>query len=156
MLYRKGRQMISIRQMQKNDESQIVALMQKFYASSAVWSNGSEEIFRADVRECVGDSPYARGYVFECDGKMAGYGMLAFGFSTEFGKKCVWIEDIYVKEEFRGMKLGSRFLDLVQREFPQFLHRLELEKENATALHVYHRAGFRELPYISMFRNGDV
>ena len=68
--------MISIRQMQKNDESQIVALMQKFYASSAVWSNGSEEIFRADVRECVGDSSYARGYVFECDGKMAGYGML--------------------------------------------------------------------------------
>ena len=109
--------MISIRQMQKNDESQIVALMQKFYASSAVWSNGSEEIFRADVRECVGDSPYARGYVFECDGKMAGYGILAFGFSTEFGKKCVWIEDIYVKEEFRGMKLGSRFLDLCNESF---------------------------------------
>lgn len=129
---------------------QVVSMMRTFYASPAVFTNGSEEIFQRDVEECVGDSPFASGYLLQRDGEIAGYAMLAFGYSTEFGKRTVWIEDIYVKDSFRGAGIGSGFLKFVQENFPGYLLRLEVERENIPAVHVYKKAGFEELPYVEM------
>ena len=78
--------MMTIRSMQESDRASVLDMMRVFYASPAVHTDGSEEIFQADVSACVGDSPYAEGFVFEQDGKLAGYGMIARSFSTEFGK----------------------------------------------------------------------
>ncbi len=142
---------LSIRKMQKADKECIVSMMRVFYASPAVHSDGSEEIFSADVDECTEGSPYARGFVFEFDGEVAGYGMLAFGFSTEYGKRCTWIEDIYVLERFRGKGIAAAFLKFVKGEYPDSLLRLEVESENVPAVRVYERAGFRDLPYREMF-----
>lgn len=142
---------LSIRKMLKADKECIVSMMRVFYASPAVHSDGSEEIFSADVDACTGDSPYAQGFVFESDGEVAGYGMLAFGFSTEYGKRCTWIEDIYVREEFRGAGIATAFLKFVKGEFPDNLLRLEVDAENVPAIRVYERAGFRGLPYTEMF-----
>lgn len=129
---------------------QVVSMMRTFYASPAVFTNGSEEIFQRDVEECVGDSPFASGYLLQRDGEIAGYAMLAFGYSTEFGKRTVWIEDIYVKDSFRGAGIGIGFLKFVQENFPGYLLRLEVERENIPAVHVYKKAGFEELPYVEM------
>lgn len=129
---------------------QVVSMMRTFYASPAVFTNGSEEIFQRDVEECVGDSPFASGYLLQRDGEIAGYAMLAFGYSTEFGKRTVWIEDIYVKDSFRSAGIGSGFLKFVQENFPGYLLRLEVERENIPAVHVYKKAGFEELPYMEM------
>ena len=71
-----------IRNMEKYDKSQVIEMMRVFYASPAVLSNGSEEIFEADVDNCVGDSPYLEGYIFESEGTIQGYGMVAKSFST--------------------------------------------------------------------------
>lgn len=141
---------VQIRKMERGDLESIVSMMRTFYASPAVFTNGSEEIFRRDVEECVGDSPFATGYVFLKDGALAGYAMLAFGYSTEFGKRTVWIEDIFVKDSFRGAGIGSLFLKFVQEEFSGCLLRLEVERENVRAVHVYRNAGFEELPYAEM------
>ncbi len=141
---------IQIRKMNRGDVEQVVSMMRIFYASPAVFTNGSEEIFRRDAEECVNDSPFASGYIFLKDGEVAGYAMLAFSYSTEFGKRTVWIEDIYVKDSFRGAGIGSGFLKFVQEEFPGYLLRLEVERENVPAVHVYRKAGFEELPYAEM------
>ncbi|WP_199191870.1 GNAT family N-acetyltransferase [Hallerella porci] len=149
----KGIAMLQIRKMQKSDAENVLSMMRGFYASPAVFTNGSEEIFRNDIEECTSDSPWACGYIFEVDKNIAGYGMIAFGFSTEFGKRIVWIEDIFVQENFRGQGIASAFLHFVQKEFPQFLHRLEVEKENLPAMRAYKKANFHELPYLEMIRN---
>lgn len=141
---------IQIRKMVRDDMEQVVSMMRTFYASPAVFTNGSEEIFHRDVEECVGDSPFASGYLLQRDREIAGYAMLAFGYSTEFGKRTVWIEDIYVKDSFRGAGIGSGFLKFVQENFPGYLLRLEVERENIPAVHVYKKAGFEELPYVEM------
>ncbi len=145
---------VQIRKMDRDDGEQVVSMMRTFYASPAVFTNGSEEIFRRDVEECVGDSPFATGYVFLKDCVLAGYAMLAFGYSTEFGKRTVWIEDIYVKDSFRGMGIGSLFLDFVKEEFSGCLLRLEVEGENVSAVRVYRKSGFEELPYAEMVWGG--
>ena len=41
---------------------------------------------------------------------MQGYGMAAKSFSTEYGRQCIWLEDIYIKAEYRGLGIGSLLL----------------------------------------------
>lgn len=139
-----------IRVMEEKDRGAVIELMRVFYASEAVLTNGSEEIFNADVDACVGDSPFAEGYVFEEEGAIVGYGMLAKSFSTEYGVPCVWIEDIYVKESARGKGFGRQFLSFVSGKYHGCLLRLEAEEENERALRLYKKNGFTVLPYLEL------
>ena len=139
-----------IRKMEPRDRAEIIEMMRVFYTSPAVLSNGSEDIFICDIDCCLSDSPYAEGYVFESDGVICGYGMLARSYSTEFGKPCIWLEDIYIKEEFRGLGYGSRFIEFVGELYPDAVLRLEVEQENERAVAVYEKNGFTVLPYMEM------
>ena len=48
---------MKIRIMEIGDCATVADMMRGFYASDAVLTNGSDEIFSADVSECVSDSP---------------------------------------------------------------------------------------------------
>ena len=139
-----------IRKMTRDDKQSVIDMMRVFYASPAVHSNGSEEIFEADVENCVNDSPYLEGYVFEEDGEIQGYSMLAKSFATEFGKPCIWIEDLYMKPEYRGSGIGSKFFEFLEQNYTDCIFRLEVEEENERAIHVYEKKGFTFLPYMEM------
>ena len=139
-----------IREMVAGDKEAVMEMMRVFYASPAVLSNGSEEIYSADVEACLGDNPYLEGYVFEAGEQLLGYGMVAKSFSTEFGKPCIWIEDLYLQENARGLGLGSRFLRFVGEKYPNAVLRLEVEEENERAVHVYKKCGFEVIPYMEM------
>lgn len=142
--------MFEIKLMQKEHTQEVLEMMRIFYASPAVLSNGSEEIFRNDVENCVNDSPYLEGYVFVVEEKILGYAMVAKSFSTEFGKPCIWIEDLYMKPECRGMGIGTAFFAFIDKKYPNTVRRLEVEEENEKALYVYRKCGFEELPYMEM------
>ena len=139
-----------IRMMTSEDKACVIEMMRVFYTSEAVWSNGSEEIFGNDIENCVNESPYLEGYIFEDSGEVQGYAMFAKSFSTEFGKPCIWIEDLYIKGEYRGLGLGSRFLDYIAKKYQNAILRLEVEKENERAVRVYEKNGFEVLPYMEM------
>ncbi|MDE5779452.1 MAG: GNAT family N-acetyltransferase [Lachnospiraceae bacterium] len=139
-----------IRGMEEKDRSYVIKMMRVFYASPAVLSNGSEEIFEADVDNCIGECPYLEGYIFENAEDIQGYAMVAKSFSTEFGKPCIWIEDIYIKDEYRGLGIGSLFLDYIERKYPNSVFRLEVEAENERAVKVYNKCGYEILSYMEM------
>ena len=140
----------TIRKIAEKDRSAVLSMMDEFYSSPAVSTNGSEEIFNADIDTCLSDSPYLEGYVFDLEGTLQGYAMLAKSFSTEFGKRCIWIEDIYILTEYRSKGLGSRFIEFVKEKYPDSLLRLEVEEENEAAIHTYKKAGFDFFPYLEM------
>ena len=140
----------NIRKMTESDRETVVDMMRTFYHSPAVFTNGSEEIYNNDVTACVGDSPYAEGFIFESEKEILGYGMIAKSFSTEFGKPCIWIEDLYLKEEYRGEGIGSSFFTYLEEKFPNTIMRLEVEEENARAVAVYKKNGYDTLPYMEM------
>ena len=139
-----------IRLMNRQDKPVVLEMMRVFYASEAVLSNGSEEIFLSDIDACVNDSPYLEGYILEEKGEIQGYAMIAKSFSTEFGKPCIWIEDLYLKEPYRGMGIGSGFLSYIVDKYPGHLFRLEAERENERAIAVYEKCGFEVLPYLEL------
>lgn len=142
--------MTEIIMMERRHEAEILGMMRVFYNSAAVFTNGSEEIFRADIENCVNDCPYLEGYVFEENGEVLGYAMVAKSFSTEFGKPCIWLEDLYLKPEHCGKGLGSKFMQFLADKYPGAVLRLEVEEENERAVHVYEKSGFTVLPYMEM------
>lgn len=139
-----------IRKMTVADKSSVLEMMRVFYASEAVFSNGSEEIFEQDFENCINDSPYLEGFVVEDAGEICGYTMIAKSYSTEFGKMCIWIEDLYLKEPYRGCGIGSRVLQFIIDRFPACIFRLEVEEENERAIATYKKNGFTVLPYMEM------
>ena len=136
--------------MRIDDREEIISMMKIFYSSDAVFTNGSDEIFENDFLNCINSSPYLEGYVF-CSGvKVLGYAMIAKSFSTEFGKPCIWFEDLYVKSEYRGNGIVPKFVEYIKQKYPACIFRLEVERENTHAVHVYKKSGFEELPYVEM------
>ncbi len=139
-----------IRHMQKQDKDEILVMMKEFYNSPAVHTNGSEEIFKNDIENCINENPYLEGFVFIKNEEILGYAMIAKSFSTEFGKQCIWYEDLYLKKQYRGFGIIPNFVKYIEKIYPNCIYRLEAEKGNKHAFHVYNKLGFEELPYIEM------
>lgn len=97
------------------DEAVYTELLREFYHSPAVLHPIPEEYYHRAFEEAVKDSPYAEAYLFEQDGQIAGYGTLAKTFSTEAGGPVIWLEEVYIRQEFRGSGLGSRFSALSRK-----------------------------------------
>lgn len=144
---------VFIKKMELHHKQIVLKMMREFYRSDAVLSNGSEEIFLNDFNACVGNEPFLEGYVFECDGEIAGYGMLSIGFSTESGKKRIGIEDIYIIEKYRKHGIGSAFLDFVGNRYSDCIQMLQVEEENIKAIELYKKHGFKFVLYKEMMRN---
>ena len=139
-----------IRKFFKEDKKEVLDMMQEFYSSDAVSTNGSLEIFSNDFGTCISSSPFLEGYIFICGKEILGYGMIAKSFSTEFGKPCLWLEDLYIKKEYRGQGIVPDFIRQIESENPNTILRLEVEEENSHAIHVYNKCGFGKLPYAEL------
>lgn len=146
----------TLRPMEAQDKARVIGMMRGFYASEAVHTNGSEEVFNNDVDACVSDNPYASGFVFvREDESICGYSMLSHGYSTEYGRYSVWIEDLFLEEDARGKGLSDMLFDYVKEKYPDHIHRLEVEETNLRAIRTYKKNGFKTLPYAEMIREPE-
>jgi GNAT superfamily N-acetyltransferase len=144
-----------IRPLRKEDCPEVIEMMRVFYASPAVLSNGSTEIFQRDLASCLEEKSGLDGFVFEDGTELVGYAMVAHSYSTEYGGPCLWIEDLYVKPQRRGAGLGSEFLRRVEDFYPDtVIFRLEMEADNR-AVHAYTRCGYKVLPYVQMKKHPE-
>ena len=136
--------------MTAGDKVAVLAMMRDFYASAAVFTNGSDEIFSNDIENCINDNPCLEGYIIENTAEIQGYAMIAGSFSTEFGKPCIWLEDLYVKDGCRGLGLGRMFMDFITEKYAGCIFRLDAEAENEPAIRLYKKCGFTVLPYLEL------
>lgn len=143
----------TIRAMQPGDREDVIAMMRVFYDSPALLTDIPDEVLVRNVDACLSDSPFVEGLIIESPtGERAGYSILAKSFSTEFGGPCVWIEDIYLREEYRGCGAGSAVLSFVKAQHPEaVITRLEVETENVPAIAAYRKAGYSEMGYTEMY-----
>ena len=138
-----------IRKIKSQDKPQYIKMAKDFYNSPAVLSPVPESHFEITFDELMKGSAFTEGFIFECDEKIAGYGLIAKTFSQEAGGVVVWIEEIYVKAEFRNQGLGSEFIEYVKTNIPARRYRLETEPDNIKAQNLYKRHGFDHLEYIN-------
>jgi len=65
----------------------------------------------ADMREAIfGERPHARVLMAEWAGRDAGFALYFFAFSTWEGRPALYLEDLFVRPEFRGHGLGKALL----------------------------------------------
>lgn len=142
---------MEIRLLERGDRAAFLNMIEDFYRSPAVSHDIPHEHFVRTFETCVSGSPYARCYLFFCDGVCAGYGLLALTYSNEAGGLCIWIEEIYILPAFRGKGIGSAFFARVKDDFPDAKRfRLEVMRDNDAAIRLYERLGYTEMPYLQM------
>ena len=143
-----------IRRVTERDEALFCTLSDEFYHSDGVLHPVPRENFHRAFAEMMRSEDYVLGFILECDGEPAGYALLLKGYSQEPGGVVVWIDELYVRPEYRSRGLGTEFFNFVFENYPAARYRLEIEPENVRARALYEKLGFTELPYVQMIR-GD-
>ena len=141
--------LMDIRRIEQRDREVYIAMAKEFYSSPAVLENIPEKNITDSFSEFVSGTPFGDAFIFEEDGVVVGYGVLAYTYSQEAGGKVVWLEEIFIASDFRGMGRGSAFIDYVTQNIPAKRYRLETEPENEKAAALYRRKGFELFEYVN-------
>ena len=99
---------------------------------------------------------YAECFIIEYEGAAAGFGLISKTFSQESGGLVVWIEELYIRQQFRSKGLGREFFEFLEKNRPASRYRLEIEPDNVRARALYERLGFEQLDYMQMVKDFKV
>ncbi|MGN0674581.1 MAG: GNAT family N-acetyltransferase, partial [Oscillospiraceae bacterium] len=94
-----------LRKMNESDREFFLKAADEFYHSDAVEKPLPLSRLEADFDEAMRSDVYLEGLIFEYGGERAGYCLMTKTFHTEAGLT-LWIEDIYILEQYRGKGLG--------------------------------------------------
>lgn len=146
-----------IRKINMDDKALYMELTTEFYASDAVMKPVPNEYIENTFSELMRSDDYLECYILSSDDRPAGYALLAKTFSQEAGGLAVWLEEIYIRDEFRGKGLGSEFFEFLKNGPAKDAKRirLEVEEDNKGAIRLYERQGFTILPYMQMIKDFD-
>lgn len=85
--------------------------------------------------------------IAEVDGAIAGYALLSYYWSNEFGGRVVYIDELFTLPEFRNQGLGTLLMQYVfENAASAVAFALEVTPRNDKAKALYERMGFREWP----------
>lgn len=140
-----------IRKMKQTDKDEVFQMMRVFYDSPAVFHTSSDAVLLRDIEDCISEMPFIEGYIFEENDTILGYAMTALCYTTEYGGVCVWLEDLYIKPEYRNLGIGSKFFAFMEQTYPNAVRfKLEVEQENENAIATYKKNGYGISPYFEM------
>jgi diamine N-acetyltransferase len=91
---------------------------------------------------------HGRAWIVQLEGEPAGYVVILWGFSLEYGGRVLEVDELFVCAEFRGHGLGHAVLEFVEtqaRALGAVLLTLETEPDNEPAQAFYGRHGFSKL-----------
>ncbi len=100
------------------------------------------------LRDGFGESPRFRALVAEWDGRPAGYAFFFDYYSTFEGRAGLFLEDIFVRDQYRGKGIGKALLSRVAsvaREEKCFGVRWQVLDWNTPAIDFYKNLGARFL-----------
>jgi GNAT superfamily N-acetyltransferase len=138
---------LSIRYATERDLSLILA----FITDLATYEELSHEVSatEAGLRAALfGPRPAAEVIIGEVDGQPVGFAVFFQSFSTFVGQPGLYLEDLFVRPEWRGRGFGTRLLaHLARMALDRGYGRMEWSvlDWNETALRVYRRIGARAL-----------
>lgn len=136
---------ISFKQADSSDADQLVVLMREFYEFDHIPFDESDA--RAALSQLLGDARLGRVFLIRADDETVGYLVVTFGFSLEFKGRDAFVDELFLRAEFRGRGIGTRALaqaEVACREANVRALHLEVERANTTAQGLYRRRGFTD------------
>lgn len=143
--------MLIFRDMVPADRDVVIPMVEAFYQSDAVDHPVSRAILERSFLAAAGDEPLLRGVLILADHQPAGYLYVTQCYSAEVGGPCLFIEEIFLAEAFRGRGLGGQIMEWLFAQYPDSRRfRLEVTQVNRGAVHLYEKCGFQYLRYDQM------
>jgi GNAT superfamily N-acetyltransferase len=121
----------------------LLGLMREFYAGQHL--RFDEQVARSGLKKLLADPSLGQACFIYHSTDLAGYFALTFCFSLEFHGKFALLDELYVREAFRGRHLGQAviaFAESVCKHAGVKALRLEVGRENDAAQTVYRACGF--------------
>lgn len=102
---------------------------------------------RAALKPLLGNSDLGRAWFILDEASPVGYAVLCFGYSLEWLGRDAFVDEIYLREEYRGRGWGKKtmaFLENAARELGVRALHLGVVEGNDTALRLYEAIGFHK------------
>ena len=143
-----------IRKFVPEDREDYIRFSTEFYNSSAVDKPVPREHFEQGFDEMMSSDVYVQGYMLVCDGNNVGYCVTMKTYSVEAGGITIWIDELFVLEEYRSKGLGRELFKYIEENGDKKLRRirLEVELENGRAISLYKKMGFEPATYDGMWK----
>ena len=143
-----------IRKFVPEDREDYIRFSTEFYNSSAVDKPVPREHFEQGFDEMMRSDVYVQGYMLVCDGNNVGYCVTMKTYAVEAGGITIWIDELFVLEEYRSKGLGRELFKYIEENGDKKLRRirLEVELENGRAISLYKKMGFEPAPYDGMWK----
>lgn len=135
------------------DKDVFIDMSREFYASDAVLAPVPEKFHTKAFEELMKGDRYLVGFIIRYGQKAAGYALLAKSYSREAGGEMLWLDEIYLKGDYRGMGAAKKFFAFMHERFSPARFRLEVESDNKRAIALYEKNGYKMLPYVQMIRD---
>ncbi|HET7462115.1 MAG TPA: GNAT family N-acetyltransferase [Longimicrobium sp.] len=139
-----GRQItVDIDPVTLDDEAALEELMREFYAHEGLDYERARS--REAVRTLLADPALGRIWLFRVGDDVVGYTAVTVCYSLEFAGRYALLDELYVREGWRGRGIGARALERVAdacRELGVAAVRLEVDTWNDRAMALYRRLGF--------------
>ncbi len=143
---------MTIRFLIETDKKPCIELLEEFYESNAVSHKIPKEYMEHTIDFALTNNVHNKIIICKINDNYAGFCHLSFAFSCEVGGLVLIIEEIYVRDEFQGQGLGTAIFDFIRCEYEGKVkrYRLEVMSDNAPAIKLYKRLGFKDLDYKQM------
>jgi GNAT superfamily N-acetyltransferase len=133
----------SFRVAEESDAATLIEFMREYYAFDG--HSFQEPKAHAALIALLRESNLGRVWLILDGLTPVGYIVLCFGYSLEWLGRDAFVDEFFLREEYRGRGWGRRTMEFVEKEAQDFgiraLH-LEVVQQNRTALDVYRRLGF--------------
>ncbi|MSQ48522.1 MAG: GNAT family N-acetyltransferase [Deltaproteobacteria bacterium] len=104
-----------------------------------------EGIARTALGNFIDDPTFGRVWLIYDEAEAIGYLVLTLGYSLEYGGRDAFIDEVYIRAEYRGHGIGRQAMAFAETQCRavgvRALH-LEVERDNTNAHALYRKVGF--------------
>ena len=140
-----------IRRITEADKTEYFTMSKDFYSSgvtnSLIDDSGREKFWKEII-----SGEIVRAYIIGYGNKTAGYAVCCMSASQEACGRVLWLDELYIKPEFRGNGLGKAFFEFIENSDEYGYVRLEVEHDNKRALKLYQSFGYADANYLSLYK----
>jgi GNAT superfamily N-acetyltransferase len=137
---------ISFLPAQPEDLHELIPLMKELQADDP-WSEPfQEDRVKPVVADLLANPSFGRVWIIADGDTKIGYIVMAFDYSLEYGGRGAWVDEFFVRREYRGHGIGSQALDFFvdqAQDLGATVVYLEVNRGNP-ALELYRRKGFED------------
>ena len=105
----------------------------------------NKQISNDNLLHFLSSPSLGRLWMIQHNNSSIGYIVLAFGFSFEYGGRDAFIDELFLKEDFRNKGIGAMAISFVEQQASllqvKTIH-MEVEKHNVKANRLYSNQGF--------------